>query len=224
MPNCRGAIRLKIKQDFVTNSSSTSYAVIANLTGKLPTLSDNYKKLEGIYDSTFLYENFGWFKIKKEFDEHIYYGCEQKSFDAEISMKNTIVWDDIKDDHNLPITVFQMTLENMNPYDFSTEEITSEIIDQLFFKDLKIENLDACQLVYVSYPTRIDGDGWDGGDPQGPSEYHYIQDLYVAESKIGIVSIVDKKIIADLGTIESPVKINQSILDSMNSCGIKLEE
>lgn len=224
MPNRRGATRLKIKQDFVTNSSSTSYVISANIVGKLPQLSDDYSKLEKIYDSRYLYKNFGWFKINKEWDEYVYFGCGHESFNAEISMKNTVVWSDTEDDTPYPITAFHMTMKNMNPYDFQTEDTAFDIIKQLFFKDLKIKHLDACQLVYVAYPILIEGDGWDGGDGQGPSEYSYVQDLYMAESKSGMISIVNKKIIPDLGTIEAPVKINQTILDSINSCGIKLEE
>lgn len=215
---------MKIKQDFVTNSSSTSYVVVANITGRLPQLSKNYEELKDIYDSRHLYKSVAWIKIVEEYEDYVYFGCGHKSFSTEISMKNTVVWSDDINDSSFPITAFHMTLKNMNPYDFPTEELASDIVNQLFFKDLKIKDLDACQLVYVSQPALIDGDGWDGGDPQGPSEYHYIQDLYVAESKTGMLSIVNKKIIPDLGTIENPVKANQSILDSINSCGIKLEE
>ena len=215
---------MKIKQDFVTNSSSTSYVVLAHIVGKLPPLVDDYSILKDIYDSQHLYPGYGWIIINEEVDE--YHPGGKKSFNADISMKNTAVWTQpagqMEDVY--PITAFSMFIKNSNPYEFKTEDIASDIIKQLLFKDLNVKKLDACQLVYVAHPDNINGDGWDGGDPQGPSEYTYLEDLYAAESKMGILNIVESKIFTNIGDIQSPVNINKMILASINKSGMKLEE
>lgn len=198
---------------------------MADIVGKLPPLVNDYSILKDIYNSQHLYPGYGWIIIDEEVDE--FHPGGKKSFNADISMKNTTVWNDyttgqLKDVY--PITTFAMFIKNFNPYEFKTEDIASDIIKKLLFKDLKLKTLDACQLVYVARPDNVSGDGWDGGDPQGPSEYTYLEDLYAAESKMGILNIVESKIFTNIGDIQSPVNINKMILSSINKSGVKLEE
>ena len=102
-----------------------------------------------------------------------------------------------------------MEIQLLNPYNYDIVKINKEFIEKILFEQLP-ERIFASQLMYFSHPTEITGDGWDGGDPQGPShEYTFTYDLFKGEIKMGILSIVNNKIIAEIGTIESQLNVNQ---------------
>jgi len=216
---------MKIKTDFVTNSSSTSYVLYSIVSGKLNRLSGNYSRLKKIYkNQKFIYDHYAYISVEDEKDPgNPYYASDEKSYKFQIILKDSYTYDEQKQREH-QVTLFTMYMYNMNPYNFDQIELTQEIIEKLLFKDLK-ENIPPSQLIYVACPSDIDGDGWDGGDPSGPSiDYTYRYELYAAESKMGIFTIMNNKLIPEIGDIKNQFSLNQMALDHMNDTGFCLEE
>lgn len=212
---------MKIKTDFVTNSSSTCYMLKSNVSGQLPRLSGNYEKLKEFWkDQQFLYRNYAHILTTASIEDA--HDNLEPVYGIDLTI-NDIEYYDANDVSHLR-TIFNLKMQLLNPYYYNIVEINKKFIEKILFEQLP-ERIVASQLMYFSYPTEITGDGWDGGDSQGPStEYIYTYDLYAAKTKMGILSIVNNKVIAEIGTIESPLNINQVLLDNMNEEGFCLEE
>ena len=171
----------------------------------------------------YIYDQYAYISVNNEADEqHPYYASQEKSYRFDIILKDSHIYNETDDQVN-PVTLFTMYMHNMNPYNFDQILLTQEIIEKLLFEDLK-ESIPAAQLVYTACPSDLTGDGWDGGDPSGPSEYAYRHELYTAESKLGIISIVNNKLIPEIGNIKNQFSLNEMALDHMNTTGFCLEE
>ena len=197
---------MKIKADFVTNSSSTSYTIQSVVTGHIEPLG-NLKRLEELssrFDSNynFIYDDYAHFQYsegKEEDGHHV----------VNVSLMNKVIWENINGANiNKPITVLHISIDNHHSWDYDALELTKRVVEEtLTFFNLKSNS----NLNYVAFPTRISGDGWDGGDTScGPqSDYEWTKDVYENESKMGVITIVD-------GTINPyviPLKENKSFME-----------
>ncbi len=214
---------MKIKTDFVTNSSSTSYVLRSTVSGILPRLSGNYAMLKDFYEhQEFLYEHYAHIHIDKSEEEHDLY--EEPCYSIDLAIKDGYYYDEDENDDGRAVTFFDLKIELYNPYDHDQEKIVKGIIETLLFKQLG-EKITASQLSYFAFPSSISGDGWDGGDPGGPShKYTYRHDLYKHETKMGIFTIVNSKIITEVANMTQQLSLNEMALNHMNDRGLGLEE
>ena len=214
---------MKIKADFVTNSSSTSYTIQSVVTGHIEPLG-NLQKLDELakkFDSkyNFIYDDYAHFQYSEGNAE-----LENAHHTINVSLSNKSIWENINC-HNIirKITVLHISVDNYHDWDYDTLELTKEVVEAVLgFFNLKSNS----NLNYVAYPTKINGDGWDGGDTScGPqSEYEWTKDVYENESRMGVLTIVD-------GTINPyviPLIENKSFMEEtvrfMNSQGVCLNE
>jgi len=213
---------MKIKSDFVTNSSSTCYVLTSIVSGHLPRLSGEYLLLKEFYeDQDHLYKGYAHVTIKNGPGDINYFESEPV-YDMDLFMNDGRIYDENSNEKS--ITYFQLRLLNHTPYQFEQTKLVTDVIERILFKELK-ENIKPSQMMYFAYPSDVWGDGWDGGDPQGPSNEHInIHDLNKAETKMGILTIANSKVVAELQTIESSLNLNRAILEKLNADGFCLEE
>jgi hypothetical protein len=215
---------MKIKTDFITNSSSTSYILSSTVSGHLPRLGGSYQILEEFYGKDhFLYEGYGHIRIVNEDEEVIHYD-DKPICDIDLQMQDGYRYEHENTFCEIPITFFQLKVTTQNPYSYPQEDLVKEWIETLLFKQLKA-TIQPSQLFYFAHPSKVYGDGWDGGDPQGPShEYTYRYDLYKGETKMGIFNIINSTIIPEIRNITKPLDFNEMVLENLNTEGFCLEE
>lgn len=211
---------MKVKADFITNSSSTCYVLSSIVSGMLPRLSGAYEMLKSHYpNQEFLYQGYAHINIDNS-DVDIYESFGRPCISMDLQMNDSYYYDE--EDNGRAVTFFQLKLDLHNPYEHDQVEIVKDVIENVLFKQLE-ENIKASQLTYLAFPSSIFGDGWDNGDPQGPShKYTRKYELYKYETKMGILNIIDSKIISEITDISQPLSLNEIVLNSINDTGLIL--
>jgi hypothetical protein len=212
---------MKIKADFVTNSSSTSYTIQSVTTGHIEPLG-NLKKLENLakkFNSkyNFIDDDCAHFQYTKGNAE-----LKNDHHNISVSLSNKRIWGNITTTPTMRnITVLHISVDNYHDWHYDTLELTKEVIEEVFrFLDLKSNS----NLNYVAFPISFKGDGWDGGDSScGPqSKYEWVKDVYENESRMGVLTIIDNRVIPYV----LPLKENRSFMEEtakfINSQGVCL--
>ena len=213
---------MKIKTDFVTNSSSTCYVMSAIVSGSFTLLSKTFEGLAEHYpNQEFVYKDYVHIKIDGSMEKA--YHDSEPEYDIDLVLDNEVQYD--KDNNERFLTLFKLFINLLNPYQYEMEDRVKEFLETLLFKQLN-QTMIPSQLTYFAWPSDVYGDGWDGGDnSSGPChEYEYKHQVYQGESKLGIFSILNSNIVAEIGGIRDQMQLNQMALDQMNTTGFCLEE
>lgn len=191
-------VNMRIKEDFVTNSSSTSFVLKAVCMGQIP-------HQEGV-DLTKALKR----KFKPNKDEFNQYSDKHRfAFDRRL---NNMIWtgEGNEDDDDSYEGILDLEVLNMDLgyYDENEKEVidwrtliriyvttptlwnkdngklVNDIVIENLMKILSIYKEDIIvDLFYSQHVQEVLGDGWDNGDPMG--EYVFTQDLYEQETKVG---------------------------------------
>lgn len=201
---------MKIKSDFVTNSSSTSFILDIKCSGFLPQIlpasrnqaigAEEYKSL-GERTKKFIHKLFP----NEQFDDcftgsgyaHVTMDSEygdERELDTPLSIVINNYWDRISEDDE---TLEQKSIIDihMKPQLINHNSPAELYVIKILKNIIKISGIKVLfsSFYYCASPKQTGSGGWNGGDPMG--KYQTTPELMLNETRCGMIVIKDNKFI-----------------------------
>jgi len=188
---------MRIKEDFVTNSSSTSFVLKAICIGQIQhqnvdltkALKRKFKPDKFEFDS---WSNEHRFSFHRKLSNSIWTGDENSDDDdssdglLSLGVENFDLgyYDENEKEIEDWRTLIRIDVITPTLWNKDNGKLVTDIVIENLKKILSISKEDILvDLFYSQHVHEIYGDGWDHGDPMG--EYAFTQDLYEQETKVG---------------------------------------
>lgn len=207
---------MKIRNGFVTNSSSTSYILRSVTSGKLPNF--DIKKIcecvEKMNGYNIRYSNSGFISVIKELKSDI----DEKKGCIEFEFYDVTYEENNNFESFVEGTIYVRSNEVWDKHEMICINYTKEVLNGIksaIPKDYLLS------FIFIQTPIEELGDGWSGGDTEG-NPYMYIHDLYQTETKHGYITMLNGKIDFEITSIGKEISILQHASELIMSKSSKI--